>query len=85
MQEEMYAPDKPSECSKCYFWKGTRSGCSLGKGNCYYLIREVPKVQSECDGCPYGGITLALGGVRRKFCESLASDNMIEDKKFQSM
>ena len=54
MQEEMYAPDKPSECSKCYFWKGTRSGCSLGKGNCYYLIREVPKVQSECDGCPYG-------------------------------
>ena len=44
MQEEMYAPDKPSECSKCYFWKGTRSGCSLGKGNCYYLIREAPKV-----------------------------------------
>ena len=34
---------------------------------------------------PMGGITLALGGVRRKFCESLASDNMSEDKKFQSM
>lgn len=34
---------------------------------------------------PMGGITLVLGGVRRKFCESLASDNMSEDKKFQSM
>ena len=31
------------------------------------------------------GKPFALGGVRRKFCESLASDNMSEDKKFQSM
>ena len=41
MQEEMYAPDKPSECGKCYFWKGTRSGCSLGKHDVIaYQIRQ---------------------------------------------
>ena len=74
MQEEMYAPDKPSECSKCYFWKGTRSGCSLGKGNCYYLIREAPKVPSECDGCPYGRDHPCIGWCTKKIlkeCEVL--------------
>ena len=46
MQEEMYAPDKPSECSKCYFWKGTRSGCSLGNG---YSQKTVKTQLGEID------------------------------------
>ena len=54
VQEVTYAADKPSDCSKCYFWKGTRKGCSLGKENCYYLISVPKKVKTECDGCPYG-------------------------------
>ena len=71
VQEEMYAPDKPSECSRCYFWKGTRSGCSLGKGNCYYLIREEPKIESECDGCPYGRDHPCIGWCTKKIMQEL--------------
>ena len=33
---------------------------------------------------PMDGITLVLGGVRRKFCKSLASDDMSGNKEFQS-
>lgn len=47
VQEVTYAADKPGDCSKCYFWKGTRKGRSLGKENCYYLISVPKKVKTE--------------------------------------
>ena len=48
-----YAADKPSDCRYCYYWKNKRTGCSLGKANCYYRISPPPKSKSDCDGCPY--------------------------------
>ncbi len=52
VQEKMYAPDKPDDCSLCHFWNSSQSGCSLGRDSCYYMIREAPRVKAECDGCP---------------------------------
>ncbi|MDD5858199.1 MAG: hypothetical protein PUE19_08350, partial [bacterium] len=45
-----YAADKPSDCRYCYYWKNKRTGCSLGKANCYYRISPPPKLKSDCDG-----------------------------------
>lgn len=52
-----YAADKPSDCRYCYYWKNKRTGCSLGKANCYYRISPPPKLKSDCDGCPYIRLT----------------------------
>ena len=71
MQEEMYAPEKPSDCSLCHFWNSTQSRCSLGRDNCYYLIREAPKVKSECDGCPYGRDRPCIGWCTKKIMQEL--------------
>lgn len=68
MQEVRYAPDKPSDCRKCYFWK---SGCSLGKDNCYYLISVPLKVKTECDGCPYGRDHPCIGWCTKKILREL--------------
>lgn len=40
-------------CAYCYFWGGKKKGCTLGEENCYYLLKEVPKEKTKCDGCPY--------------------------------
>lgn len=71
VQEVTYAADKPSDCSKCYFWKGTRKGCSLGKENCYYLISVPEKVKTECDGCPYGRDHPCIGWCTKKIMREL--------------
>ncbi|MCD7820542.1 MAG: hypothetical protein LUH07_16075 [Lachnospiraceae bacterium] len=46
-----YHADRPASCKDCYFWKNNKTGCVLGKDNCYYLA-ETPK-KTKCDGCPY--------------------------------
>ena len=71
VQEKQYAPDKPDDCSRCFFWNGTRSGCSLGQNNCYYLIEEAPKVHSECEGCPYGRDRPCIGWCTKKIMREL--------------
>ena len=68
LSKPVCAADKPSDCHYCYFWTNGRKGCRLGRNNCYYLISLPPKPKSECDGCPYGEITRALVGVRRRLC-----------------
>ena len=47
-----YHKDRPKSCRKCYFWKNRKTGCQLGKENCYYLA-EAP-IKSRCGGCCYG-------------------------------
>ena len=71
LQEVRYAPDKPSDCRKCYLWSGKRTGCSLGKDNCYYLISVPPKVKTECDGCPYGRDHPCIGWCTKKLLREL--------------
>ena len=71
VQEEMYAPEKPDDCGLCFFWNSTQSECSLGRDNCYYLIREAPKVKSECDGCPYGRDRPCIGWCTKKIMQEL--------------
>ena len=61
-----YAADKPSDCRYCYYWKNKRTGCSLGKANCYYRISPPPKLKSECDGCPYGRAQPCIGWCTKK-------------------
>lgn len=66
MNKTLYAADKPGDCSQCYFWKGSRKGCSLGKENCYYLVAEPSKRKSECDDCPYGRNHPCIGWCTKK-------------------
>ena len=47
-----YHDDRPKSCERCFFWKNKRTGCILGKENCYYLA-HVPEKPSKCDNCPY--------------------------------
>lgn len=66
MNKTLYAADKPEDCRQCYFWKGSRKGCSLGTENCYYLVSEPPKKKSECDDCPYGRCHPCIGWCMKK-------------------
>lgn len=66
MNEKVYAQDKPRDCRYCYFWKNKKKGCTLGKGNCYYLISVPPEPKSECDGCPYGKHHPCIGWCTKK-------------------
>lgn len=72
MQEKRYSPDKPSDCSKCYFWKGKIKGCGLGEENCYYLITfSSDQTQSQCDGCPYGQVHPCIGWCTKKIMREI--------------
>ena len=42
VQEKQYAPGESDDCSRCFFWNGTRSGCSLGQDNCYTRHTSTP-------------------------------------------
>lgn len=57
----LYAEDKPRSCEFCYYWGGKKKGCVLGKDNCYYLLKPIPKKSSPCDGCPYGAHQPCIG------------------------
>ena len=49
-----YYADRPHECRKCFFWKNSKAGCTLGSENCYYLAESVKTEQErKCGGCPY--------------------------------
>lgn len=65
MSKNLYAPEKPKDCRYCYFWNSNRKRCHLGKENCYYLV-TAPKVESECDGCPYGRDHPCIGWCTKK-------------------
>lgn len=71
VQQEMYDPDKPRDCSLCYFWINRQAACSLGKGNCYYKIKEQKKIPTECDGCPYGRHHPCIGWCTKKILREL--------------
>lgn len=50
-----YYSDRPESCRSCFFWKNRKTGCILGKENCYYLAETVKTDQEKkCEGCPYG-------------------------------
>lgn len=66
MSEKRYAPDKPKDCRYCYFWKNKKTGCVLGKENCYYLTSVPPEPKSECYGCPYGRNGPCIGWCTKK-------------------
>lgn len=71
VQQEMYDADKPSDCTKCYFWIVRQSACSLGKDNCYYKLKEQKKTPTECDGCPYGRHHPCIGWCTKKILREL--------------
>ena len=49
-----YYISRPRECKKCFFWKNRKTGCSMGKENCYYLAELVKTAQEKkCEKCPY--------------------------------
>jgi len=66
-----YAPDKPKDCHYCYFWKNNKTGCCLGKENCYYLTSAPPKPKSECEGCPYGRNQPCIGWCTKKILREM--------------
>ncbi len=47
-----YHGDRPGSCRRCCFWKNRKTGCVLGKENCYYLAAP-PAGGSPCDRCCY--------------------------------
>ncbi len=70
MGNAIYAPDKPRDCSLCYFWE-KKKGCSLGGDNCYYLISTPEKTNNECDGCPYGRHSPCIGWCTKQLLQEL--------------
>lgn len=62
-----YAPDKPGDCTYCYFWQ-KKKGCCERK-ECYYLMplenEPEPDLEKErrgdCRLCPYGRHSPCIG------------------------
>ncbi len=61
-----YSGDKPGDCSNCFFWDEDRSGCRLGKMNCYYLLERPRVVPTPCDGCPYKKAAPCIGWCTKR-------------------
>ena len=61
-----YSGDKPGDCRNCFFWDEDRSGCRLGKMNCYYLLERPRVVPTPCDGCPYKKAAPCIGWCTKR-------------------
>ena len=49
-----YFAERPRECRNCFFWKNRKTGCILGKENCYFLTEAGKSDQEKkCENCPY--------------------------------
>ena len=49
-----YFAERPRECRNCFFWKNRKTGCILGKENCYFLAEAGKSDQEKkCENCPY--------------------------------
>lgn len=72
---ETYAADKPSSCRYCYYWKDRKTGCTLGKENCFYekpiQQNKKKKSKSECDNCPYGRAQPCIGWCTKQIIREL--------------
>lgn len=77
LNKTLYAADKPEDCRQCYFWKGSRKGCSLGMENCYYLVSEPPKKNQNVMTARMVAIIRALDGVRKRFFARIMAKKQI--------
>lgn len=65
-----FSEDKPKDCRYCYFWRGKKKRCSLGKADCYYKVSEEEVQKNECTDCPYGKHSPCIGWCMRKLLSS---------------
>lgn len=65
-----YSEDKPKDCRFCYFWKDKKTGCELGRENCFYRLNDEKQI-SECGSCPYGRASPCIGWCTRKILKEM--------------